>query len=182
MVRVVPVKSGGMAASVVFTLVGPDRPGLVEKIATCVTEAGANWDESQLAHLGGQFAGIVRVHVDRDSIAQLRQRLTALEGLDVTVAEDRDGPDEARRSVRLELLGVDRPGIVREIGQTLAALRVNFEELATSTESAPMTGKLLFRAVARIHIPESLPVAEVRTALERLADELMVDLHLDELD
>ena len=169
-----------MATSIVFTLVGPDRPGLVDKIASCVAKAGGNWEESQLAHLGGQFAGMVRVRIEPANEAALREGLATLEGLTVTVATARDEFEPRGRNVHLEVLGTDRPGIVKEIGHTLANFGINIEELTTSTESAAMTGETLFRAEAELCIPEGLPPKQVREALEQLADELMVELVLQE--
>ncbi|MEO0415151.1 MAG: ACT domain-containing protein, partial [Verrucomicrobiota bacterium] len=42
-------------------VVGTDRPGLVEELSRAVAAAGGNWEESRLARLHGQFAGVVRV-------------------------------------------------------------------------------------------------------------------------
>ena len=43
--------------SLVLTLIGPDRPGLVERVSDVVASHGGNWLESRMAHLAGQFAG-----------------------------------------------------------------------------------------------------------------------------
>ena len=53
----------------VLTLIGPDRPGLVESLAKRVTAHGGNWVESRMAHLAGQFAGILRVEVPPENVA-----------------------------------------------------------------------------------------------------------------
>ena len=74
------------------------------------------------------------------------------------------------------MLGHDRPGIVRDVTQTLRKLGVNIEELSSSIESAPFTGEDMFRAAIRVSVPAHIPVEEVRLSLERLADEIMVDL------
>jgi glycine cleavage system regulatory protein len=76
----------------------------------------------------------------------------------------------------LELLGHDRPGIVREIAHALTSRGVNIEELETGVESAPMSGEQLFRARARLRIPPGVPTEEIRAILEALAGHLLVDL------
>jgi glycine cleavage system regulatory protein len=42
-----------MAVSLVFTVIGPDRPGLVERLAAAVTEHDGNWLESRTDVLAG---------------------------------------------------------------------------------------------------------------------------------
>jgi glycine cleavage system regulatory protein len=84
------------------------------------------------------------------------------------------------RKLRLEILGSDRPGIVRDISQALADRSINVDELRTEIMSAPMSGELLFLANAEILIPIDLDLELLRKDLEALAHELMVDVDLDE--
>jgi glycine cleavage system regulatory protein len=56
------------------------------------------------------------------------------------------------------------------------------EELVTSVTSAPMSGEALFRAKAKLRIPGDASLDELRETLEKIANELMVDLSLDERD
>ncbi len=170
-----------MRASIVLTVIGPDRPGIVEQLATTVAAHGGNWEQSRMARLAGQFAGILRVTVPRDHVAELHRALDGLasSGLRV-VSEATAAPDrEASRAYRLSLVGDDREGIVRELSRALAARGVNVEELDTHCESAPMSGEQLFHARALLHVPGTLQVGELQTPLEALADDLMVDLKLD---
>jgi len=87
-----------------------------------------------------------------------------------------DGP--AAGTTVLELIGQDRPGIVRQISRALAQHGVNVEELRTECASAPMSGETLFKAQARLYIPASCDSAALRRELERIAADLMVDLLL----
>lgn len=172
-----------MITTVVFTVFGADRPGLVEAVAGCVTAHGGNWLESRLLHLGGHFAGIVRAEVDDARHAELLAALRGLErrGLNVVVHHSGDsGVSNAASAggaaARLEVMGHDRPGIVREISSALAARGVNVEELATERISAPMTGDPMFVARAGIQLPDGLEPAVLRGALEKIAADLMVEL------
>lgn len=170
-----------MTSFLVLTVIGPDRPGLVEALAEAVAQHGANWLESRMAHLSGQFAGMVRVSVPGDRAEELAQALDALEGLRVQIATDTAPVAQPERPpLVLELLGQDRPGIVREVSHALASRGVNVEELETECTSAPMSGETLFRAHARLRLPANVPEEELRETLEKLADELMVDVALEE--
>ncbi len=73
-------------SSLVLTVVGDDRAGLVTALAEVVSAHGGNWEHSQLAELAGTFAGIVVVSVPDDRVGALRESLDLLDGmLKVTV-------------------------------------------------------------------------------------------------
>src|SRR5512143_1344607 len=151
-----------MQRLLVMTVIGQDRPGLVESVAGLVAEHGGNWLESRMSRLGGQFAGILRVEVPSENepalVAALR-KLDAL-GLTVVVHPDQAKPLPARpRQSLLEIVGQDRPGIVRQISHVLASFGVNVEELETECASAAMSGEPLFKARARLSLPESCNTA-----------------------
>ncbi len=168
--------------SLVLTVLGADRPGLVESIARVVAEHGANWVESRMAHLAGKFAGILRVEVDADKAESLAAALRSLgaAGLESIVSPDPAacGLASSAPLVQLDLVGQDRPGIVREISRVLAAHGVNVEELRTECTSAPTTGQPLFRATAELRLPAGVAQDALRVALEAVAADLMVDITL----
>jgi len=173
-----------MQPSLVMTVIGQDRPGLVESVAALVAEHGGNWLESRMSRLGGQFAGILRVEVPSEKHAPLVSALKALEarGLTVVVHPDRSPslPPTARWST-LEIVGQDRPGIVRQISHALASFGVNVEELETECASAAMSGETLFKAHARLSIPESCDKTQIRQTLEKIAEDLIVEISLAEV-
>jgi glycine cleavage system regulatory protein len=84
--------------------------------------------------------------------------------------------------LQLELVGNDRPGIVRDVSRVLADQQINIDELQTEVVRAPMSGELLFRASARLNAPPAVTLDALRQQLESLAGELMVDLDVDSAD
>lgn len=167
--------------SLVLTILGPDRPGLVEQIARLVAEHEGNWLESRMAHLAGQFAGILRVEVDAAQAESLTQSLAGLakSGLETIIHPDPAASIPSNRPlVKLDLLGQDRPGIIRQISGVLAALGINVEELNTECRAAAETGHPLFHAVADLRLPPDVSEEELRAALENVAADLMVDVKL----
>lgn len=175
-----------MRAIRLLTVIGEDRPGLVESLASVVAAHGGNWLESRMARLGGQFAGIVRVEIPEDRADGLARALAGgqARGVQVTLTAAGAAPVPAAGGVRvkLSLVGHDRPGIVRDVTGVLARHGVNVEELVTGTESAAMSGDLLFRAEAEIRVPAGTPLESVRSALEAIAADLMVDVDLTPTD
>ena len=137
-----------------------------------------------MSRLGGQFAGILRVEVPDENEAALVAGLKKLESRGLTVVVHPDQPKTARGAARqsvLEIVGQDRPGIVREITHALASFGVNVEELETECASAAMSGETLFKARARLSIPEACDLGQVRQQLERIAADLIVEISLAEL-
>jgi glycine cleavage system regulatory protein len=173
-------------ATLVLTVIGDDRPGLVDALASRVAAHGGNWDRSNLARLAGKFAGIVVVTVPDEQVEDLTAGFESLADqgvLDVrsTIADVTTG-DRATPAVTLHLVGQDRPGIVKEIAAALAARDVSIDEFETSTGSAPMSGEQLFEATAALRLPPTVTTDELRIILEDIANELMVDLDLDLAD
>jgi glycine cleavage system regulatory protein len=171
-----------MRTSLVLTVLGDDKPGIVEHLSDQILAAGGNWEESRMARLAGKFAGLLRVSVDADRADALAASLMASDagGLTVVVEPSADRQTGASRTLRLELLGNDHPGIIRDIARVLARNQVNIEELETAVTSAPMSGDALFRARALLRIPSTITLDALVGVLEALAGELMVDLTVEQ--
>ena len=167
--------------SYVLTVLGDDRPGLVDSLSGVITDHGGNWERSQMARLGGKFAGIVQVNVPSASASQLEAALQAFsdEGvLDVRVHHAGAEPVTEGARFVLSLVGTDRPGLVHSVSAALAELGASIEELDTATSHAPMSGGPLFEATAAVVLPRGVSIDDVRDQLEALADRLMVDIDL----
>ncbi len=167
--------------TLVLTVIGDDRVGLVEAVARIVDEHGGNWENSELAELAGAFAGVIEVSVPASRVDELREALSGLEGL-LTVAVHGASPVGAadRRQVTFGVLGNDHPGIVREISSALQAHSVGIDHLTTHTRDAAMSGGRLFEATIVARVPASVDLDAVRADLERLAAEVQVDITLAE--
>lgn len=156
-----------MQATLVMTVIGPDRTGLVESVAQVVAQHDGNWLESRMCRLDGEFAGLVRVVLPVSRQAALETALAQLPGLTVVVRNTAANAAAAPAGLaQLEVIGPDRPGIVREITRALRAQGINVEELTTECRSAPMSGESLFQARARISVPPGVALVPLRQTLE----------------
>lgn len=174
-----------MITSVVATVVGPDRPGIVSLLAAKAQGFGANWAGSRMASLAGQFAGMVHFEVPPEHADALVAALKELESTGLTIGiEKSEGTavPAGRRLVRLELVGHDRPGIVRDLSSALAQRGVSIEELHTEIVSGAMSAEHLFKVKAELLVPKTVSNDDVRRALEALANEMMVDVELGSTD
>jgi glycine cleavage system regulatory protein len=170
-----------MQIPLVMTIIGPDRTGLVEAVARAVAGHGGNWLESRMCRLGGEFAGILRVEVPTDKKAALLEALQKISGLTVSVhSGETKASAVGARETKMEIIGQDRPGIVREISAALARAGVNVEEFSSEVISGPMSGETLFKASARLQLPENCDLLSLRMELEKIAADLLVDVSFAE--
>jgi glycine cleavage system regulatory protein len=172
-----------MQIPLVMTIISPDRTGLVEAVARVVADHGGNWLESRMCRLGGEFAGILRVEIPAAQKTQLLAALQKLQtnGLQIVVRDDTPAAADGGRQTQLEIVGADRPGIVREITHALARAGVNVEEFSSEVASAPMSGETLFKASARLQLPEHCDLAALKGELEKIAADLLVDVSFAEV-
>lgn len=172
-----------MNRSIVLTVVADDHPGIVEELSDVLATHGGNWTESSMMTLAGKFAGILLAHVPEDRVESFLQVLDSLEigGIEIVAQRSETPPrPEGTREFSIELVGQDHPGIVYDITSVLARLGINVLELETTVQSASMSGESLFIAHARILVPETVSLEELRDEMEDLANELMVDIELEE--
>jgi len=166
--------------TLILTVAGADRPGLVAAVADVVDAHGGNWENSSLAELAGTFAGVIEVSVAAEHAADLEQSLRGLDGLlTVAVHTGSDAAASDDRLLEIQVLGNDRPGIVREISGVLNAHALSIEELATETRDAAMAGGRLFEASVTAKVPASVDLETLQADLERLASEIQVDITVD---
>ena len=164
-------------ATLVLSVIGDDRAGLVNALADVISAHGGNWERSQLAELAGKFAGIVLVRVPDGRADELASALQPLSGLlEVSLHAGSEEPAEAAQHIQVDLVGNDHPGIVRDVSGVLARHGVSIDRLITETREAPMAGGLLFEAHLTAGVPVGQDLGALQADLERLATELVVDI------
>ena len=165
-------------ALLILSVIGSDRPGLTQAIASAVLSAGGNWLESHLSQLGGLYVGSVLVEAgDADA---LRAAVSAVDaqGLDVRIAPAVETAGPEGQAVAFSLVGQDQPGIVHKVTAVLAGLNANIEAFETRMSVEPYSGAPLFHLDARLRLPPALDTEAVKAALENISAEIMVDISL----
>ena len=173
----------GTQVTMVITVFGVDRPGIIESISRVVVDNEASWEESRMSRLSGRFAGVVGLRCQGSQAEKLTSELLALEdkGLELRIETvDDSASEQGVFSAELSLVGQDRPGILNEITSALAAHAVDVVRLETGCQSAPMSGEILFEASASLLCPNDLSIDQLREYLEQIGADLMVDVSLVE--
>ncbi|MCW1924270.1 hypothetical protein OKA05_17020 [Luteolibacter arcticus] len=167
-----------MPASIVMTVLAADRPGLVSALSETIAARGGSWQESRMARLAGQFAGILRVECPEAECDALLAALVGLEAQGISVQAKREAaaPAEKRETLALDVMGNDRPGIIRSLSAAIAGAGGNVEDLSTSLESAPMSGHPIFHAKGIVSLATGSDPAVLIAAIENLGTDLSVSV------
>ena len=168
-----------MQISFVLTVLSDDQPGLVMTLSDVINEYAGSWTDSRMIHLGGKFAGLLKISVPEDQADELIASLTSLQddGIEIAIetVSDEDVVEVSETQI-IEVLGQDSPGIINAITNQLASLSVNIEELYSEQRPAPMSSEHLFYAKLNLSIPKGVTSDDVQDALEELPEQLMVDI------
>jgi glycine cleavage system regulatory protein len=171
-----------MSVPLVMTVLSSDRPGIVDALSGVIETHGANWEESRMASLSGQFAGVLRVRCPDEKAAPLEQALLELQdqGLSITIhAGSESGLSSDRLGIQMSLTGHDQPGIISSVTHAIHAHDVNIEELVSECAGAPLSAGPLFTANLRLSAPPDTSLDDLRDDLERLSADLMVDITVE---
>lgn len=178
-----------MSQILVLSILGPDRPKLVEAVAAKISQHGGSWMVSRMSRLAGMFAGILQVEVPDEELEGLKNDLNALaesDGLQVLLQAGSNSDEQTEQGqtqgeqVTLECVGQDQKGIVAKLSSILAAHHINVDSIESRVVSEPWTGNLIFEAEFRISLPNGCDPMEVRQQLEEEGAALMVEVFFRE--
>ena len=167
--------------SLVVTVMGPDRPGIVRLLSDRAQRFGVNWAASRLSRLAGEFAGMVHFEAPRENADAFAESLRSLEasGLKLVIAKsDSAQVPTGLHGVELELVGDDRVGIVSNLTRILAEAGVSIEHIHTEIVGTTHGAQRTFKVAAHLLVPNTLTSDELRRRLEPVASQMMVDIAL----
>lgn len=170
-----------MRTTIVFTLTGPDRVGIVEEVTDLFLALDGNVETSRMARLGGEFAILMLVTLPAEQVGRLDETLQHLteHGYRVTASETKPAPVEAAQgwiSYRIQVSGADHEGIIHNIAAGLSRQGINIESMDTGTSRAPITGTQLFSMTALVAVPSNLAQTDWIAALKEAGDRSNVDV------
>lgn len=170
-------------STIVFTLTGTDRVGIVEEVTRVLLDLGGNIETSRMARLGGEFAILMLLSLPADGVAGLDVALAHLTGEGYKVTATPTVPSEGGvlrgwPSYRIEVKGADHEGIIHEIAGGLAELGINIESVETGTVRAPLSGAPLFTMTAVVMVPPGLADGDWTAALREACERSGVDVEV----
>jgi glycine cleavage system transcriptional repressor len=170
-----------------LSAIGKDRPGIVAELAEMIFEHGCNLEDSSMTVLGGEFAVLLLFSGSGEDLEsrlssackriEWEKRLTIffrpLEG------EPRAyGAGEGRERWELVASGIDKAGIVARVTRALAARDVTIREMRTASAPGAESGTPLYTMRIEMDLPRTVTVPEFQKELERIGEELRIDVTL----
>ena len=168
-----------METLMVLSAVGPDRPGLVDELTHSIAECGCQVGDSRMTVLGGEFALIMLVTGNWNGIAKLENLVSRLEeslGLKITAKRTQERTETGKViPYGVEVVAIDRAGIVSDVANFFARRGINIEDVYTSTYPAPHTQTRMFSLHMTVGLPGDMSIASVRGEFMDFCDDLNLD-------
>jgi glycine cleavage system transcriptional repressor len=166
----------------IFTAVGPDQVGLVEKISEFIARHGCNIEDSKMAVFCGEFALIILISGESGTLFKIANHYHELEvetGLAITIKTPSSRKAaESFLPYTLTASCMDHPGIVYQISGILSGFGINIESMETKTYAAPVSGAPIFRLEADISVPAKININSLRERFADIQKEENIDIEL----
>jgi glycine cleavage system transcriptional repressor len=163
----------------VVSVLGHDRPGLVDDLSKAIADSGCNIMDSRMTVLGGEFAVIMMLAGTWDAIAKIENQLPRMEQkMDLVLTSKRTEARQVKPSMMtymVEVVAMDHPGIVHDIAEFFHQRNINIEDLYTTSYPAAHTGAPMFSMNMSISVPGELSIATLRGEFMDMCDALNLD-------
>ena len=128
---------------IIITAIGKDRPGLVNKITSIISNNNGNIENSKMIKIDDQFAIIINFTLSGDT-SNIESELDLIKKL--SFFTKKTGKSESLNKIDKNYLikGADDQGIIDTISNYFRDNEINITEINTFVESAPTTGSPLF--------------------------------------
>lgn len=171
-----------------LSAIGRDRPGIVADLAELIYDCDCNLEDSSMTILGSEFAVLLLLSSSAaDAETRLgsackrlewEKRLTvffrALDGEPIPYA----AKEHAHRH-SLQVVGVDRAGIVAKIARCLADHGVNIVEMHAHSRPEPESGNPIYTMQMALDVPRPTDTQALAGRLQAVGDALQVDITFD---
>jgi glycine cleavage system transcriptional repressor len=174
-----------MRSYVVFSSMGPDRPGLAKEISEFFSARGINIDRSRGCVLGNEFGMIILTSGNTEDIERFIDELDSLRektGLEIHVRKTKaPSHREVLPSIpyKLTAISIDHPGIVHQICKVLLQRGINIDDIASTVDSNTVTGANVFSMVCYFALPPAVKISDLKSDFSRLGDEYNIDIRFE---
>jgi len=163
----------------VVTALGKNRPEDLEQFTRAIKESGCSITESRMTVLGSEFCILMMLSGPWDSIAKIEDLLSRLgEKLSMSIMIQRTAPvrmSENLMPYAIDVVAVDRAGIVHDIVNFIHENKIVIQELQTNTYKTASTGATMFSLHLAINIPADFSIAGIRGDFMEFCDRLNLD-------
>ena len=169
----------------VLSALGKDRPGIVDQLSKVILDYDCNIVDSRMTVLGGEFAILMMVEGNWNTLAKLENSLPEMQqSLRLTIiserTEERQDDDDVMPYM-VEVVALDHPGIVHSLAGFFSERHINIEDLVTDAYAAAHTGTRMFSVHMSIGVPASIHIAALRDEFMDFCDSLNLDSVMEPL-
>ncbi len=165
----------------IITAYGKDQPGIVAGLTKILFEKGFNIEDSAMTRLNNEFTVMLVVTTEEDiSEEELKKAFENLEKekqLNISVKEIPEETLKEKREIssvyRLVVYGADKPGIVYSVAKLLADKNINIADLRTEKSND------LYVLISQVELPKDIDEEIIKAELDRLKDEMNIDISLE---
>jgi glycine cleavage system transcriptional repressor len=165
----------------IIVAIGEDKPGIVAKVTEILFKNGFNIEDSSMTRLNNEFTIMLIVKGDK-SLEHLKQEFSQLEkeGLTIIIKEVSevviDKPRKKLPIFNIAVYGSDKPGIVYKVSKLLADKGINISDLRTEKVNS------LYIMFIESEFPEEVDILEFNREIEKLKQELDVDIEIENVE
>ena len=169
-----------MNQSILLSISGKDRAGIVRDVSEVLLHAQANIEDSSMAVLRGRFTMMLIVELEDSGLSSLKAALAGLEQrTGLTVQSQALSDDEANHipdepDCVITVSGADKAGIVFAVTDAMAELGVSVADV--STRARGDVYMMALEAVAGDNFPA------LKDKLTSVAEKLSVSIEVHHLD
>jgi glycine cleavage system transcriptional repressor len=167
----------------VISALGQDKPGIVDKLSGAILEDNCNITDSRMTVLGGEFAIMLMVEGNWNTLTKLEDSIPQLEkslGLTIIAKRTEDKPaGDALLPYGVEVVALDHPGIVHHLASFFSQRNINIEDLVTNSYAAAHTGTQMFSVQMTVGIPSNEHISTLRDEFMEFCDDMNLDAVLE---
>ncbi len=168
-----------MDKQLVIAALGEDQPGLVDRLSGWVLESGCSIADSRMTVLGGEFAVLLLVAGNWNSLAKLESQCDAMQdqlGMMLNIKRTEPRPAEGDfLPYGVDVVALDHPGIVHNLANFFSQRSINIQDLSTSSYAAAHTGTQMFAVHMTLDVPADTHIASLREEFLDFCDRLNLD-------
>ena len=168
-----------MSEQLVITALGDDRPGIVDELSQALFKHNLNIEDSRMSVLGGEFAVLLLVSGEQQSIDEFVGDTANLEqSLNMKILVKLTRSETGQQAVvpyTVEVVAIDHPGIVHKLASFFSGRHINIVDLHTERYAAAHTATPMFAVSITIGIPADTAIKALRDEFIDMCDELNLD-------
>jgi glycine cleavage system transcriptional repressor len=150
----------------VLSALGTDRPGMLSGLTNCCFQCGCNILNAQMRILEEEFCMTLLLSGSWSVIAKMEAMLPGLEQkLGITTMVRRTAQKEISTNVlsyTVQIIALDRPGILQELSDFFSSQQVNIQELQSDSTPTLRSSAPMLSVSMLIDIPETMHLAGLR--------------------